>query len=438
MLLLLLSACSTDSLPSNLITQTEPIVEPSSTSQEAINDGKEPITEERSLDGRFDAWTLWVGGPHLRGANIYQRRVYLELDGPEFMGDGNVGPPYTQQDFDLLAQFGANYVNISHPGLYSEEPPYFLDPAIQENLDRLLSLIAEADMFAVIAFRTGPGRSEFTFHLDEVGDWFDKGYLNDRVWEDQSAQQGWIEMWRYTAERYRDNPVVVGYDLMVEPNANEVFFDEGDPDLFREENRGTTYDWNQLFPKITMAIREVDEETPILVGGMGYSGVEWLPSLEPSSDPRTVYVVHQYAPYAYTHQELHDRLLYPGMLDTDYDRQEEHFDASWLESFLSPVQEFKREHEVPVAVTEYGLVRWAPGAREFLHDTTMIFEELGLNHAIWQWEVSWELYAEEVHAFNFRLGDDPSNRDDINTNALFSVMHEVWSLNELRPSSFQP
>ena len=55
-----------------------------------------------------DKWALWVGGTQLRGANIYQRRTYPELDGPEFMGDGPVGPPYTQGDFDLMAAMGAN------------------------------------------------------------------------------------------------------------------------------------------------------------------------------------------------------------------------------------------------------------------------------------------------------------------------------------------
>ena len=43
--------------------------------------------------GTFDKWALWTNGTQLRGANIYQRRVYPELDGPEFMGSGPVGPP---------------------------------------------------------------------------------------------------------------------------------------------------------------------------------------------------------------------------------------------------------------------------------------------------------------------------------------------------------
>jgi len=179
------------------------------------------------------------------------------LDGPDFLGPGSLGPPYTQDDFNKLAALGANYVNISRPGLFTEEPPYELNPDIQANLDKLLGMIANAGMFAVISFRTGPGRSEFTFFRDGAGVWFDPSYLNESVWQDQAAQNSWVEMWRDAAERYRSNPVVVGYDLMVEPNANALL-DIYDLEEFYQDSTDTLYDWNQLHPRISAAIRSVD------------------------------------------------------------------------------------------------------------------------------------------------------------------------------------
>ncbi|HQH74217.1 MAG TPA: hypothetical protein PK360_19225, partial [bacterium] len=61
-------------------------------------------------------WDLWKNGTTLRGANIYQRRVFPSLDGLEFLGPGPMGPPYTQEDLNELAAWGANYVNISYSG----------------------------------------------------------------------------------------------------------------------------------------------------------------------------------------------------------------------------------------------------------------------------------------------------------------------------------
>jgi TolB protein len=388
-----------------------------------------------------DDWPLWVDGPHLRGANVYQRRVYPELDGLEFMGPGPVGPPYTQADFDRLAALGANYVNVSHPGLFTEDPPYALDQSIQDNLDNLLAMIAQADMFAVISFRTGPGRAEFSVCcLEEAGDWYDESYLNDAVWQDQAAQDAWAAMWRYTAERYRDTPVVVGYDLMVEPNANEVWLDLWEPDEFHAKYAGTLYDWNQLYPRITAAIREVDGETPILVGSMGYSGVAWLPYLEPTDDLRTVYVVHQYAPHQYTHQA-------PGFLgglkysyldefDADWDGEDEQFDRTWLDDLLSAVDTFAATHSVPLAANEFGVVRWVPGAAAFMDDQMDLFEQRGMNHALWMWAPSWAPWEQENDAFNFRHGADPHNHTDLASSDLMDVILKYWARNTVRPSTF--
>jgi len=384
-----------------------------------------------------DKMALWnlSSGPHLRGANIYQRRVYPELDGPDFMGPGPVGPPYAQEDFDRLAALNANYVVISHPGLFAETTPYTLDQGIQDNLDNLLDMIAKADMFAVISFRTGPGRSEFTFFLEEVGDWFDESYLNDAVWQDTAAQDAWVAMWRYTAERYRDNPIVVGYNLMVEPNANEVWLDIWDPEEFYANYGGTLYDWNQLYPRITTAIREVDADTPILIGGMSYSTVEWLPYIKPTGDPRTVYSVHQYEPFLYTHQRSESQdFTYPGIFDTDWDGEDDLFNQVWLENLLSTVGTFAVTHGVPVAVDEFGVMRWEPGAADFVNDQMDLFEQHGVNYALWVWDPSWEPWTEE-DAFNFRHGPDPDNHADVASSDLIEVIIKYWGRNTIRPSS---
>jgi hypothetical protein len=381
-----------------------------------------------------DKWALWSAGTRLRGANIYQRRVYPELD-HGFLGEGPLGPPFQQGDLDRLAHMGANYVNISHPGLYTETPPYVPDPIVQENLDRLLAMAAEADLYAVISFRTGPGRAEFSVCC--LGDdWLEESYYNDTVWIDADAQQGWVSMWQYTAARYRDNPIVVGYDLMVEPNANEVLKGEWlGPEAFYKRYGGTLADWNQLHPRITAAIRQGDPFTPILVGGMGYSGVEWLAYIEPSGDELTVYTVHQYEPFVYTHQTEPLIRTYPGSFDGDWDGELERIDRAWLDDLLSPIDAFVAEHGAPVAVNEFGVMRWEPGAAAFMSDEMELFEARGLNYALWEWAGSFEPFVSQVDAFNFRHGPDPNNHTDVESTALMETIVSHWARNDVRPSS---
>ncbi len=394
-----------------------------------------PIPAQPSEAAAMTRWDLWSEGTTLRGANIYQRRNYPELEG-DYNGPGPVGPPYTQEDFNRLASLGANYVNISHPGLFTEKPPFALDPAIQQNLDQLLEMIARADMFAVISFRTGPGRSEFTF-FGPPGDWFDASYLNDTVWEDPAAQDAWAEMWRTTAERYRNHPIVVGYDLMVEPNSNGVFFDLWEPDEFYADYGGTTYDWNQFYPRIVEAIREVDTQMPILIGAMSFSNARWLPYLAPVDDPRVVYTAHQYAPHDYTHQEAGAlTFTYPGEMDLDWDGEADAFDRAWLEGLLeATVVAFRDEHGVPVAINEFGVQRYEPGAAEFMDDEMGLFEALGLNYALWVWDATGcPAMFEKPQDFNLLWGPDPDSRAEV-SNDLLDVVVSYWERNTLRPSN---
>lgn len=382
----------------------------------------------------LDKWSLWTGGTHLRGANIYQRKVYPELDGTEFLGPGPFGPPYTQQDFDHLAAMGANYVNISHPGLFTETLPYIPDPAAQANLDNLLRMIAKADMFAVITFRTGPGRSEFS--ILGTGDWAPESYLNETLWQDRAAQDAWTDMWRYTADRYRDDPYIVGYDLMCEPNSN-ARPDIWNPADFYAQYGGTLRDWNLLYPRLVAAIREVDTGTPILIGGNGYSSPEWLPFLQSVEAARIVYTLHQYNPHAYTHQEaqLGLSLTYPGYFDANYDGQPDEVNRLWLGNMLSPVVDFQEKYAVPLAVNEFGLERWEPGAADFLRDEMTLFEAHGWNYALWQWYASWPPLVQGDNSFNFRLGSDANDLKDVPSNKLINAIKGFWALNTIRPAN---
>jgi hypothetical protein len=363
--------------------------------------------------------------------------VIPDLDGPEFLGGNRVGPPYTQQDFNDLSKMGANYVNISGPGLFTETPPYQLDTQVQNHLDQLLEMIYEADMFAVITFRTGPGRSDFTFYRDGAGDWFDPVLLREWIWEDQEAQDAWVEMWQYTAARYADHPVVVGYDLMCEPHPGGIR-EIWEPDEFFDQYRGTIVDWNQLYPRISSAIREVDPDTPILIGGMGWSSIRWLTSLEPISDPRTVYIVHQYEPQnQYTHQEeFNPSHSYPDEFDLDWDGIPDSFNRDWLESYFQTITEFRNGQDLAMGVNEYGIVRWIPGGSNFLDDQLALFEDLGLNHAIWMWDPAWEPWTDEVNSMNYRFGTNPRNNSEDLPNPIMDILIKYWSRNLHRPSNY--
>ena len=99
--LLLISACNNqDSWTTN---PSQPSQEPTKFIE--IKQTGSEISDPPAITqvNNLDKWALWTGETKLRGANIWQRIVIPDLDGPDFLGSNYIGPPYTQDDFNRLA-----------------------------------------------------------------------------------------------------------------------------------------------------------------------------------------------------------------------------------------------------------------------------------------------------------------------------------------------
>jgi hypothetical protein len=123
-------------------------------------------------------------------------------------------------------------------------------------------------------------------------------------------------------------------------------------------------------------------------------------------------------------------------IDLDWDGRRDDFDKDWQEVYLEEIDRFGETWGVPLAVNEYGVVRWIPGGDDFIKDQLILFEKQGLNHAVWMWDPTWEPWTEEVHAMNLRFGQDPNSRYDQLPNPVLDILQEVWQLNSLRLSNF--
>jgi hypothetical protein len=91
---------------------------------------------------------------------------------------------------------------------------------------------------------------------------------------------------------------------------------------------------------------------------------------------------------------------------------------------------------VPVAVNEFGVVRWEPGAADFMDAQMDLFEELDINNALWLWKAAWEPRAEMNDDFNFLHGPDPDHHTDVSSSELIDVIVQHWGRNAIRPSNF--
>jgi hypothetical protein len=376
-----------------------------------------PAGWARSGLAKIDLWDN-ARGPFLRGATFAQRPVYPEIDGPEFLGPGPVGAPVTDAALAGLAAQGANLAILSVPGTFAERPPYALDPAIEAHLDDLVTRCERAGLFVVIGFRTGPGRSAFTFHRDDAGSWFPASMVDEHLWRSEDSGRAWEAMWRHTAAKYRGRSHVAGYLLMVEPNANQAApgpsggdLDEWDPQRLTMRVAGTPADWPRLARRLASAVRSVDYDTPILVSPDGYAHRSFEHLLDMDASPGQVLALHEYAPRGYTHQARGARLAF------------------------APLEPFQPPAANRWMMGEFGVHRWAPDAAKFLAERIDQFEALGAAWALFRWDSGWRVYEDQENGFNPLYGADPQNAQFSETSPILQELRRAWARNTRRPSA---
>ena len=78
---------------------------------------------------------------------------------------------------------------------------------------------------------------------------------------------------------------------------------------------------------------------------------------------------------------------------------------------------------------------WVPGGAAFMNDQMDLFEQRGINHALWSWDPAWKPWTEKESVFNFRHGPDPDHHaDDVASSELIDVIADHWKCNTIRPS----
>jgi hypothetical protein len=402
-------------------------------------------------------WDLWTNGTLLRGVNIWQKAIYSrDKLNSEGKLEVSFETSYSQSDFSKMRLWGANYVNISHAGIYSEKPietergkpkSYIPVDGVITNLKQLITMSRNTNLFVVVSFRTGPGRNEAVFDEKEKGPittaWKTdgRGALTKEACE---AQNAWVEMWRRAAHELKDFPNVVGYDLMVEPHQER----EKQKDINKQEL------WFALAEKLAEAIRREDTRTPIIIGGANVSTACTLSCIDPGrfkKYERVIYAAHQYDPYdLYTHQAN----KYAGYKCDKYgspvikkpERGQDHAPHEFDDAVKTVMCDryryiygFRSTHDmVPVAVNEYGIVRYAgaegkPDAYKAIEFEMNLNERIGANHALWLWEPPTCIGYDEL---NIKHGPDPLKHLDLLGNDelqddLINAIKRNWERNRI-------
>lgn len=183
----------------------------------------------------------------------------------------------TEADIAFIASTGANTIRLPfHYKLFTDED-YMGLSSNQDGFQRIDSVVnwsRKNDLYVILDMHDCPG--------GQTGDNIDDSFGYPWLLENPQAQEDFCNIWKKIADRYKNEPVILGYELMNEPIA--TYFENQDELNSKLE---------PLQKRAVAAIREVDPDHIILIGAP-----QWNSNFEPLKDtdydPQLMFTCHRY------------------------------------------------------------------------------------------------------------------------------------------------
>lgn len=213
---------------------------------------------------------MWQMGGHVQSAREIDRFL-TELIGPtrtrEFWRQWR-NTYVTQSDIRLIHQAGFNSIRVPmHWALFDKD-----DAEGFRLLDRLITWARAENEYLILDLHAAPGGQTGT-NIDDSD-----GY--PWLFTDAASQQKLVDIWQRVARRYRNEPVVLGYDLLNEPIPPYPGLPKLNPLL------------EPLYKRVTAVVRQEDKHHIIILGG-----AQWDTNFAvfgPPFDSNVIYQWHKY------------------------------------------------------------------------------------------------------------------------------------------------
>lgn len=183
----------------------------------------------------------------------------------------------TREDLHFIKQTGSNTVRLPfHYKLFTDED-YMGLTANQDGfarIDTLVSWCKQEGLYLILDMHDAPG--------GQTGDNIDDSYGYPWLFDSETSQKLYCNIWRNIADYYKNEPTILGFELFNEPIA--PYFEN------MEELNGKL---EGLYKMGTAAIREVDKNHIILLGGAQWNG-NFKPFKDSKFDNKIMYTCHRY------------------------------------------------------------------------------------------------------------------------------------------------
>ncbi|MBB5397259.1 glycoside hydrolase family 5 protein [Mucilaginibacter sp. AK015] len=141
-----------------------------------------------------------------------------------------------------------------------------------ELLDRVIGWCKKAKLYVILDMHCAPG--------GQTGDNIDDGNGYPFLFTSAASRKLTADIWRKIASHYKNETIIMGYDLLNEPIAHYFDVKALNPHL------------EPTFKQITAAVRSVDKNHIVFIGG-----AQWDSNFKPFGKPfdsKSVYTFHKY------------------------------------------------------------------------------------------------------------------------------------------------
>lgn len=213
-------------------------------------------------------WHLNNGGPE---SPREIEALITELVGPQRAHDfwRSYRENYiTQSDIHLIKQYGFNSIRVPLHYKFFESD----DAEGFTLLDHVVQWAHQENLYIILDMHAAPG--------GQTGKNIDDSDGYPWLFSDSSAQEYTVAIWQRLARHYRNNPTVLGYDLLNEPIPNYPGLERFNASL------------EPFYKRLATAIRQVDNHHILIFGG-----AQWDTNFSvfgPPFDKNAVYTFHRY------------------------------------------------------------------------------------------------------------------------------------------------
>jgi hypothetical protein len=208
-------------------------------------------------------------------------QAFCEMVGPDFTNqfwkkfkDNYI----TREDIRYIHQTGMNTIRIPfHYKLFTDEDYMGLSNNQDgfQRLDSLVSWCRESKIYLVLDMHDAPG--------GQTGDNIDDSHGYPWLMTSEESQQQFANIWKSIATHYKDEPVILGYDLLNEPIAH----------YFSDDLKKLNAALEPVYKKAITAIREVDNNHIVMLGGAQWDS-NFKVFTDSKFDSKMMYTCHRY------------------------------------------------------------------------------------------------------------------------------------------------